>query len=86
MKFNFLQIFLSALLFNVFNEFIRGTNVDIFAPMMNKVLPGDVRKPVRVFGIDFFLTRFLIRVINMSIALGIVYCITKKKNNAITIF
>jgi hypothetical protein len=79
--FNFLQIFLSALLFSVFNEFIRGANVDIIAPILNKILPGDVRNPVKVFGVDFFLTRFVVRVINMVFALYLVFCITKQSKN-----
>lgn len=86
-EFNFTQMLLSALLFSVFNEFIRGANVDIIAPILNYILPGDVREPVKVFGADLFITRFLIRVINMVLAMTLVYCITRSdKNNNIKMF
>tara|TARA_B100001094_G_scaffold332039_1_gene402496 strand:+ start:472 stop:759 length:288 start_codon:yes stop_codon:yes gene_type:complete len=82
-EFNYLQIFLSALLFSAFNSFIRGINVDLVAPFLNIVLPGDVSKPVIILGIPFFVTRFIVRLINMFLAISVVYFIAKqaKKNN-----
>lgn len=85
-EFNFAQIFLSALLFSVFNEFIRGANVDIIAPVLNRLLPGDVRKPIKIMDTDIFLTRFMIRVINMVFAMILVYCLTSNKNNNVKMF
>jgi hypothetical protein len=85
-EFNFAQIFLSALLFSVFNEFIRGANVDVIAPLLNKLLPGDVRKPIKVMDTDIFLTRFIVRFINMVFAMILVYCLTANKNNNVKMF
>ena len=79
-EFNYLQIFLSALLFSAFNQFIRGLNVDLIAPLLNAILPGDVTKPIIILGVPFYMTRFIVRLINMFLSIMIVYLIVKQAN------
>ena len=67
------KILVSALLFTTFNDFIQGSITDILAPLLNAIIPGDLRKPTNIFGIKFYFTRFIIRLINVYIALLIVF-------------
>lgn len=67
------KILISALLFTTFNDFIQGSVTDVLAPIFNFIIPGDIRKPTKLFGMDFYLTRFFVRLINVYIALLIVY-------------
>tara|TARA_B110000977_G_scaffold201886_1_gene299806 strand:+ start:12916 stop:13230 length:315 start_codon:yes stop_codon:yes gene_type:complete len=70
------KILMSALLLTTFNDFIQGSITDILAPIYNAILPGDIKKPVNIFGIKFYFTRFLIRCINVYVALLLVLKIT----------
>ena len=67
------KILVSALLFTTFNDFIQGTVTDILAPLLNAIIPGDLRKPTNILGMKFYFTRFIIRLINVYIALLIVF-------------
>lgn len=67
------KILVSALLFTTFNDFIQGSITDILAPVLNAIIPGDLRKPTNIIGIKFYFTRFIIRLINVYIALLLVY-------------
>jgi hypothetical protein len=67
------KILVSALLFTTFNDFIQGSVTDILAPILNAIIPGDIRKPTKFLGINFYFTRFVIRLINVYIALIIVF-------------
>ena len=66
------KIVISALLLTTFNDFIQGSVTDILAPIYNRILPGDISKPVNLFGIRFYFTRFIVRIINVYVALVIV--------------
>ena len=67
------KILTSALLFTTFNDFIQGSVTDILAPIFNAIIPGDIRKPVKLIGVEFYFTRFIIRLLNVYIALLIVF-------------
>lgn len=67
------KILVSALLFTTFNDFIQGSVTDILAPLLNAIIPGDLRKPTDILGMKFYFTRFIIRLINVYIALLIVF-------------
>jgi hypothetical protein len=67
------KILISALLFTTFNDFIQGSVTDILAPIFNAIIPGDIRKPTNFLGMKFYFTRFIIRLINVYIALSIVF-------------
>ena len=75
------KIFLSALLFTTFNDAIMGLSMDITSPILNKVLPGNISKPVQIMGINFYFTRFMVRFINLILAIAIVKYMSKKTNN-----
>lgn len=70
------KVLISALLLTTFNDFIQGSVTDILAPIYNYILPGDIRKPVNIGGINFYITRFLVRCINLYVALILVFKIT----------
>ena len=70
------KILVSALLLTTFNDFIQGSVTDILAPIYNAILPGDISKPIVINGVKFYFTRFLIRCINLYVALLIVFKLT----------
>ena len=72
------KILISALLLTTISDVIKGFSLDIFVPIINALLPGDIRQPTNILGTNFFVTRFLIRVINLFAALLIVQFIKKK--------
>ena len=71
------KIFLSALLFTTFNDVISGFSLDITSPILNKIIPGDVSKPVTFRGVQLYITRFVIRLTNVLVALFVVNRLTK---------
>ena len=62
------KVIVSSLLVIFINDFIKGASVDILSPIWNKILPGDVREPAEIFGVKLYLTRFLVRILNLALA------------------
>ena len=73
------KVLISALLVTTIHDLIKGFSLDIFAPILNAFIPGDIRKPVTVVGVRLFLTRFIVRIINVACAVFVVYYINKKQ-------
>lgn len=67
------KIMVSALLLTTFNDFIQGTVTDLFAPLLNAIIPGDISKPIKIGSVQLFLTRYIIRLINVYVALLLVF-------------
>lgn len=54
------------------SDVIQGTFTDILSPISKRIIPGDVTKPVKFCGIDFYLKRWIIRLINFIVAIAFV--------------
>ena len=63
------KILISALLLTTITDTIKGFSVDIFVPIVDAIVPGDIRRPINIFGTKLYITRFIIRVINLIGAL-----------------
>jgi hypothetical protein len=66
------KILVSALLLTAISDVIKGFSLDIFVPIINTILPGDIKKPIRIGATNLFITRFIIRIINLITAILIV--------------
>ena len=66
------KIIISALLLTTISDVIKGFSLDIFVPIINTILPGDIQKPTSIGQTNLFLTRFIIRIINLIFAICIV--------------
>ena len=73
------KVLVSALLVTTIHDLIKGFSLDILAPILNGIIPGDIRKPVKLGSVHLFITRFLIRLINVACAILVVYYINKKQ-------
>ena len=73
------KVLTSALLVVTIHDLIKGFSLDIFAPFLNAILPGDLRRPVKLLGMELYLTRFMVRIVNVGVALLIVSQLNKKK-------
>ena len=71
------NVFLSALLLTTISDVIRGVSIDLFAPLLNALLPGDAHTPVKVFNMKLYPTRFAIRLFNFLLAYLVVKQLTK---------
>jgi len=72
------NLLISSLLLTTVSDCIRGFSLDLFAPFINMIIPGDIKKPFHLFGGDFYINRFLIRSINLVAALFLIQNILKK--------
>lgn len=72
------KVLISALLLTTINDCIRGASLDIISPIINFIIPGDVKKPLKIGSVHLYITRFLLRVINLALALLAVHYINKK--------
>ena len=43
------NLLVSSLLLTTVSDCIRGFSLDLFAPLVNMIIPGDVKKPIQVF-------------------------------------
>ena len=59
------NLLISSFTFTTISDCIRGFSLDIVVPIANKVLPGDIKKPYTIFNVNIFLSRFIIRVVNL---------------------
>ena len=77
------KVIVSALLVIFINDFIKGTSIDIISPILNYFIPGSVKKPYNLKvgdgEIPLYLTRMVVRIINLTIALLVVYAIYNYK-------
>jgi len=73
------KVLVSGLLVTTIHDLIKGFSSDLFAPMLDSVIPGNITKPVKIGGLRLYITRFLIRLINVLCALLVVYYINKKQ-------
>ena len=71
------KILVSALLLTTISDVIKGFSVDIFVPIINTILPGDIKSPISIGQTQIYLTRFLIRIINLVVAVLIVQYIKR---------
>ena len=71
------KILISALLLTTISDVIKGFSLDIFVPIINTILPGDITSPISIGKTNIFLTRFLIRIINLIVAVLIVQYIKR---------
>uniref|UniRef100_A0A6C0F7R0 Uncharacterized protein n=1 Tax=viral metagenome TaxID=1070528 RepID=A0A6C0F7R0_9ZZZZ len=75
------KVLISALLLITIQDLIKGFSLDILSPILDCIIPGDIRQPIRLpYGIDLYVTRFMIRVANLFFALLFVYYLSKKPN------
>jgi hypothetical protein len=72
------SLLVSSLLLTTVSDCIRGFSLDLFAPLINILIPGDVKKPLHLFGGDFYINRFLIRSINLVAALFLIQYFLKR--------
>lgn len=72
------KILISALLLTTISDFIKGFSLDIFVPIVNKLLPGDIKTPLKIFNTNIYVTRFVIRIINLILALLVVQYMQNK--------
>ena len=77
------KLVISALLLTTLTDLIKGFSLDIFVPLINKILPGDIASPISLFGINFYFTRFFIRMINALCAIAAVHYIQTTANYTI---
>ena len=75
------KIVISALLLTTITDVIKGFSLDIFVPLVDTVIPGDIKTPLRIGNVHLFVTRFIIRLTNMFFALLVVYLLQKTKTN-----
>ena len=71
------NILVSALLLTTISDVIKGFSLDIFVPIINTLLPGDIKSPLTIGKTHIYLTRFLIRIINLFVAIIIVQYIKR---------
>lgn len=72
LQFTVKKILVSALLLTTISDVIKGFSIDIFAPIINTILPGDIKTPISIGKTNLFITRFIIRLINLFFAVLIV--------------
>ena len=72
------KILISALLLTTISDCIKGFSLDILSPIINRLLPGDIKRPVTIFNIRLYITRFLIRITNLLIAIAVVRYLRNK--------
>ena len=72
------NLLVSSLLLTTVSDCIRGFSLDLFAPLINMIIPGDIKKPVHILGGDFYINRFLIRSINLVAALLLIQYMLKR--------
>ena len=72
------KIVVSALLLTTITDVIKGFSLDIFVPLVDTIIPGDIKTPLRIGSVHLYLTRFVIRLINMIMALGAVHTLQKR--------
>jgi hypothetical protein len=75
------KIFLSALLLNTITDAIRGFSIDLLSPLVDAIVPGSIKTPVSVFGIQIYPTRFVIRLVNVALAFSLAKYAIQRKNN-----
>ena len=85
------KVLISALLLITIQDLIKGFSLDILSPMLNGFIPGDISQPIKLpFKIRLYVTRFLIRCVNLTLALLFVHYLSKKptinNNNAKSVF
>lgn len=71
------NLLVSSLLLTTVSDCIKGFSLDIFAPVLNGIIPGDIKKPVSIMGTNLYITRFLIRTINLIVALLLIQNVLK---------
>lgn len=72
------KVLTSGLLVVTIHDLIKGFSLDLLAPILNVILPGDVKRPIKVFGVDLYVTRFIIRVLNVLIAVWFASYLNKR--------
>ena len=72
MSINPQTVFASGLLLVTMHDVIKGFSLDIFAPILEGVIPGNVQEPMLFGKIKIYPTRFMIRLINVLVAIAIV--------------
>lgn len=68
---------IALLISTTLSDSIQGFSKDLLAPILNYILPGTHDKPVFIGEVPIYLTRFLLRVATLFIALSLVYFLTK---------
>ena len=68
---------IALLISTTLTDSIQGFSKDLLAPILNYFLPGTHEKPIFIGKIPIYMTRFLLRIINLIIALSVVYFLTK---------
>jgi len=74
------KMVMTALLSVTIIDLIKGLSKDLLAPIFDMVIPGDINKPVNIFGLRLHLTRLIMRIINFAIALTGAYYLNIKMN------
>ena len=69
------KIIVSALLLTTISDVIKGFSLDIFVPIINTILPGDIKTPVSFGKTDIYITRFIIRILNLFVAIFLLQCL-----------
>lgn len=58
-----------AILYMMMSDIIKGFSLDIFVPILESIIPGSLDKPTNIAGQDFHLKRFMVRLINVVLAI-----------------
>ena len=58
-----------AILYMMMSDIIKGFSLDILVPVLESIVPGSLDKPVNIAGQDFHLKRFMVRLINVILAI-----------------
>jgi large-conductance mechanosensitive channel len=67
-----------AILFSsAVTDMIQGITKDLLSPILNHVIPGSHEKPLVVFGVPLFLTRFVMRLVLFILSLIVIYSFSK---------
>lgn len=67
-----------AMVFSIgMNQFVNGFSKDILEPIVNSIVPGETNQPTKIGGIDFYLKRFLVKVLIFLILIIFTYHMLK---------
>ena len=65
-------VFASGLLLVTIHDAIKGFSTDLFAPLLETILPGELQSPILFGKVRMYPTRFAVRLANVVFALAVV--------------
>ena len=64
---------IALLITTTLTDLIQGTSKDILTPIVSMFIPGHHSRPVRIFGVELYLTRYVLRLFNFVFGVYMAY-------------